>query len=591
MKKWRDLFATKKISKNGTRVADVHLYEPPQDTQTPCRICNMQEVEDVRDRIIGELSPTAEMPKCLENEEDDLLRCLPCGKRFKSKRTLQKHRREFHPDLSEGPGEKNECKKVVCPQCSKQVSDIHLPKHLRVNCRQGTDNLSECTFCKMMFPTSRLKEHVNGRVDKNGEVVRKGCAEKQGERKQENKGGRVVCDQCGKTMSKAYLPTHKKLFHKESSQSQKFMSEYLAEDTAEDAAPPNEKTIHTGEMVSKESVVTGGDGVRSKVENQQRRVFLTREAMEEALLDCQFELDTARAQKASIEQNERHLGQVEMIQRGARFLAAMGIIVREPTLLIPMDGDCLFSCVAMALDPSLGVFALRTAATAIRVSCVDYGLDQLDNISQEKQEWLARVCLEERQPMMTTEEMKARLAQYKKSGKYEGKMGDAMPHLAAAKYRTPILIIDINDETHEELAHFVSPGDVFGAERDTDKPIIVVVLHHKHFEVEIPTDEGKQGLQFLYNNCAEQYIQNQGRKPVAGSGCKPSKAAANNDKRGPSPDSERGSNAGAPTGRQIASAQGFSSDSVNGGGEKQFSLFYVCSIDFILRMSSTTSWQ
>ena len=74
MKKWRDLFATKKISKNGTRVADVHLYEPPQDTQTPCRICNMQEVEDVRDRIIGELSPTAEMPKCLENEEGELSR-------------------------------------------------------------------------------------------------------------------------------------------------------------------------------------------------------------------------------------------------------------------------------------------------------------------------------------------------------------------------------------------------------------------------------------------------------------------------------------------------------------------------------------
>ena len=558
MKKWRDLFATKKISNKGTRVADVHLYEPPQDTQTPCRICNAQEVEDVRDKMIGELSPTAEKPDHLGSEEDDLVRCLPCGKRFKSKRTLQKHQREFHPDIVR-PGEKSESKKVVCPQCSKEVSDIHLQKHLRVNCRRGTDNLSECTFCKMMFPTSRLKEHINGRVDKNGKAVRKGCAEKQGERKPENKGERVVCDQCGKTMNKTYLSVHKKLFHKESSQSQKLVSKYLAEDMA----PCNEKPTGTGEMISKESVVKGRDGDKSKGDTQQRRVFLTREAMQEALLDCQFEVDIARATKESIEQNEKQLGQVEMIQRGARFLAPMDITVKEPTLLIPMNGDCLFSCVAVALDPNLGVFALCTAATAIRVSCVDYGLNQLDNISPEKQEWLARVCLEENEPMMTTEELKARLREYKKSGKYEGNMGDAMPHLAAAKYRTPILIINIHDETHEELAHFVSPGDVFGAERDPAMPIIVVVRHHKHFESEIPTEEGRQGLQFLYNNCAEQYIEHQGREAVAESGCKPSKPGANNDERGPSPGgSERNSNAGAQTGRQTASVQGFSS----GGG-------------------------
>ena len=98
------------------------------------------------------------------------------------------------------------------------------------------------------------------------------------------------------------------------------------------------------------------------------------------------------------------------------FLATMGITVREPTLLIPMNGDCLFSCVAMALDPNLGVFALHTASTKIRVSCVDYGLKQLDNISPEKQQWLAGVCLERGKSMMTTEEMKTRLEQYKKNG-------------------------------------------------------------------------------------------------------------------------------------------------------------------------------
>ena len=89
-----------------------------------------------------------------------------------------------------------------------------------------------------------------------------------------------------------------------------------------------------------------------------------------------------------------------------------------------------------------------------------------------------------------------------------------MPYLAAAKYGTPILIIDIHDETHEELAHFVSPGDVFGAERFTDIPI-VVVRHHDHFELLEPTEDGRLGLQFLYNNCGEQFIENQRREPVA----------------------------------------------------------------------------
>ena len=191
----------------------------------------------------------------------------------------------------------------------------------------------------------------------------------------------------------------------------------------------------------------------------------------------------------------------------------------------------------------------------------------VDTLPQEKQEWLARGCLEGEEPMMSSEELKNKLKQYKKTGKFEGKMGDALLHLAAAKCRTPILVININDETHEELAHFVSPGDVFAAERDPNKPIIVVVLHHAHFESEIPTEEGQKGLEFLYKNCAEQYIEHQGREALAESGCKPPTAAANNDQRGPGPGgSERNRNFGVQPGRQIASAQGFSSDSVNGGG-------------------------
>ena len=581
MKKWKDLFCTKKISKKGTMVADVHLYEPPQDTQTPCRICNEEDVEDVRDKIIGELSPNVEKANCLGNEEDDLLRCLPCGKKFKNKRTLLKHRKEFHPLIIPGSGEKSENKKVLCPQCHKLVSDIHLQKHLRVNCRQVNDNLSECTICKMMFPSSRLKEHVNGRVDKTGKVVRKGCAEKQEERKPEHKGEKVVCDQCGKTMNKTYLPTHKKMKHKGSSQFTK--NNLVNECLAGDMAPRNEKTTNS----SGESVVKGSGGARSNGNShQQRHVFLTREAMQEAVLDCQFEMDTATASKKSIEENEKHLGSLEVIQRGARFLAAMAISVREPRGLIPPDGDCLHSCVARALDPNLGLglgldpnlgpgpgIVLHGAAMAIRISSVEFGLNRLDNISPENQERLARVCLEARQPMLTTEQMKARLAEYKTSGTYTGRMGDVMPYLAAAKYGTPILIIDIHDETHEELAHFVSPGDVFGAERVTDIPI-VVVRHHDHFELLEPTEDGRQGLQFLYNNCGEQFIENQRREPVAKTGCKTTKTVTNDDKRGPNPDNGGDNNAGTQSGRPIASAQGLLS--VDGGGEN-YKICYISS--------------
>ena len=596
MKKWRDLFCTKKMSKQGTRVADVHLYEPPQETRTPCRICNGQEVEDVRDKIIGELSPTPENPSCQGNEDDDQLRCLPCGKRFKTKKTLRKHAREFHADTDEqrqgdgetrrkkekrSPGQNGATKKVFCDHCWKEVTN--LPRHLKENCRQVTDNLSECCHCNMMFPTPRLKEHMNGRTDQNGKVLRKGCAERQGEKKSDKKCEKVVCDQCGKSMNKAYMPTHQKLFHKKIDQSQDSVNSHLPGGMA----PSNKEVKNSVDSTPKEIVVGRSDGVKGKGNIQQRPVFLTREAMEEALQDCQFEMQTAEATKASIEEREKHLGQVEMIQRGARFLAALGITVREPKLLIPMNGDCLFSCVAMTLDPNLGVFALHTASTKIRVSCVDYGLKQHDNMSPENQEWLARVCLEGGKSMMTTEEMKARLEQYKKSGTYEGKMGDAMPHLAAAKYGTPILIIDIHDETHRELAHFVSPGDIFGAQRNPAMPIIVVVRHYNHFEVEIPTEEGKNGLQFLLTNCAEEYIENQGREPLAESGCKPPKSATNNDKRGPGPGSEGDGNSRAQPGRQSAT---FSSDSVNGGGWIH-KIIYISSILYCIHFQDVNNHQ
>ena len=515
---------------------------------TPCQICNNIEVEDVRDKIIGELSPNLEKRHLGSVEEKDHLRCLPCGKIFKSTKTLRKHKREFHPDLPNDQGVQEKRTKVHCPHCWKMVSD--LPRHVKENCRQASENLSKCFHCDMMFPTPRLKEHMNGYRDKDGNVVKRGCIDKQREKKSEEKATKSVCDHCGKAMNTRYLSAHKKLFHQEEKLSNN--SKLAGENVGQ--AESNEGKNHGEENPSKSDRT-------AKESGNKNRIFLTREMMQEALLDVQFEQDTVKAQAASEAEALNQLNQLDMIRKGTLFLAAMGINVEEPTFLILKNGDCLFSCAARAQNPSVGMFALQAAAKELREACVEFGLTKLDRLPVEKQQKLAEVCLEIDQPMMTVAQMRARLSEYKRSGQYQGKMGDAMPYLAAAKLKTPIMIIDIHDVSHEILAHFVNPEDIFGEERVTEVPI-VVVRHYSHFEVLIPTERGRQQLKSLYSSCREEYIEYQGREQQAESGWKPSKADANNKRSG---DGER-HNLPGPSGQGSVSAPVCSSNHVQSGG-------------------------
>jgi hypothetical protein len=56
-RKWRELFCTKKISKNGSSQADVHKYDWPQETAIPCQLCSDElQVQDPRDQLLQTLS-------------------------------------------------------------------------------------------------------------------------------------------------------------------------------------------------------------------------------------------------------------------------------------------------------------------------------------------------------------------------------------------------------------------------------------------------------------------------------------------------------------------------------------------------------
>ena len=458
-KKWRSTFCIKKKTKSGAIIADVHLYDEPQEEKTPCHLCNpvMDAGENI-DIHIGENieSPHAESPTRMDNYS-----------------TIAPTRTE---------NDKKETQTLrYCPSCSRTVRNVK--RHLQENC--SIHKGLQCPHCLSMFSASTLKRHVNDRINKEtGEIIVYGCA-KNMERKQSVFSkklvhGRVTCQLCGKNLKKRSMYNHMKKLH---SQYPWIKSQILSSIQQE----------------GRESVNSTPSQYTSTCTGQKSgspKIYVTRKQMSEACREAQLQLNISEAQRHSLKENNINLTQVQMIQSGIQFAQRLGIHLNTSNVSIPMDGNCLWSCISHSFQPDLSGVALHKDATRLRMIAVGRAVAAISHLNIEGLEDLQAAAADtsNRDPV-NREQLKEILTDYINDGTYQGPMGDILPQVASSFLQTPILIIEISKGL--PAGYFLNPKNIFNMESKYDTPI-VIVRQAQHYEVLIVPEESRKPLQNAY---------------------------------------------------------------------------------------------
>ena len=497
-KVWRERFCVKKTTKGGHQVADVHLYGSPQEEETPCHICNppnddmycFDSTTDVpaSKKVQLEMGDRTEI---LVSEEvlpktPGTYICQACQMNFKSLQTFKHHMKVKHQEKVDANNEKE----LKCPCCLRKVKDLQ--RHMTRDCRAQPQNKQECPHCKSIFTKSRLNEHIKSRFNKfTGEITRQGCADKHLslERDQSNdlqkEKEKIVCSLCQKTIQVENFKKHIKNVHMR-------VNTEGAESTSETYQLSNAKaTNRSGSYPA----------VRSNI-------FTTRlQLLRRALGDIQFQQNMANATDESRRLNPNNLTPSELVQAGREFGRERGMNFSQAGSYIRMDGDCLWSSVALSLHPNLDEQELHEEAINLRRRAVGWAIGAITDLSEDQFQLMQGIAGELRidnqdsddleSPSNPREMLRRQLSEYLYSGKYQGDLGDILPQVASSYIQTPIMIIMQNVQTGNANAYVLSPRTIFNISPQNTVPL-VFVNQADHYEVLHVAPESEQDMQDLF---------------------------------------------------------------------------------------------
>ena len=494
-KKWRTEFCTQKPS--GARMlADVHLYQPPQKDKIPCKDCKAKTDDELfKDNIIEKLCESQHAAAT----EQQVLDTSP----DKAKGDSQKQVTVGSQDRDQGPISAKSDNTITlqtsdsnaCPHCFKTVGD--LKRHIRGNCRAKKENLTDCELCGAKILVHCLNEHQNGRTDKvTGKKIFDGCREKQARGAKE----KTICKVCGKSVGREYINRHMKKQHEvhgiaapQVDVGQQPAANAKMKDV--NTALPACTEINAGIQPTQPGRQEDNPNKSSKGSSGRRVSYSRSEwtAASEAAMDAVVEKIRRQQELA------QRLTQASMIQMGRQFMEASGIQVSAPNVLIPPDGNCLFSSAAHSMDPQLIGLALDEAATVLRVASVEQSLDLLDTLEGNNLEALQAAASSgsSREEFPSRQEVRSELQTYRMSGEYAGGLGDVMPQILSSYLRVPILIIDFTPSHGSTMTYFVSPEDVFGIQATSNMPH-VFLRQGDHFVNLIIPQESREPLEAAY---------------------------------------------------------------------------------------------
>ena len=196
----------------------------------------------------------------------------------------------------------------------------------------------------------------------------------------------------------------------------------------------------------------------------------------------QFQQDTERA-KALSSRDVNPLSPAEVLSKGVAFAAwQLGIMCRRPEIVIKHNGNCIWTSVCHAMDPTLQGAFLDQAAWELRIKALGTVIAMFEQLSADEVEWLQAVSLKQKQTTpFTKEEIKSKLQSYMEGGQWSGELGDIIPQVVASFIRRALMIIELTYGAKPSL-NIVRPGVVFdcGGEVENACPLMLV-LQLNHF--------------------------------------------------------------------------------------------------------------
>ena len=178
-----------------------------------------------------------------------------------------------------------------------------------------------------------------------------------------------------------------------------------------------------------------------------------------------------------------------------------GFNLEAPPSYVLMDGNCLFSMIALARNSSLQDHSLHMTGTQMRTSSISWAVERIGGLDEEELQRVRMVATPETQfgepaVSLTRQNLIERLQKYAEDGQYAGNMGDILVYIVAAFLQAPILIVDVN-HSNAPVGLFVSPRTLFGTEPVTNVPFVGVRLQN-HFEGLFVPEETKIPLAEMF---------------------------------------------------------------------------------------------
>ena len=223
----------------------------------------------------------------------------------------------------------------------------------------------------------------------------------------------------------------------------------------------------------------------------------------ENAVEVEFQQNMERAKAISRSETADCLHVTKLIPLGIKYAGSLGILCRWPRLpidgnsIIPMNGNCVFTCFVHANNPMLRGASLEQAVWELRVRAVGTFIERLKLFDDEEWSLLQAIATGKRKEPPSRDEIKQEMEKYMESGEYGGDLGDIIINIAASFLQQPVLVIEVKG-CKVTNSHWVAPNTLFGGENHSLGYPVVVLSQLNHYEALLIAEEAKDTTQMKF---------------------------------------------------------------------------------------------
>ena len=219
--------------------------------------------------------------------------------------------------------------------------------------------------------------------------------------------------------------------------------------------------------------------------------------------EVEFQQNMEKAKAISRSEMPGCLHVTKLIPLGISHAASLGILCRWPSLpingneIIPMNGNCIWTCFVHANNPTLRGKVLEQAVWELRVKAVGTFIDRLKLFDDEQWRLLQAIATGNRDKTPSRDKIRQEMEQYMESGEYSGDLGDIILNIVVSFLQQPVLVIEVSG-CKVTNSHWVDPNKLFGGRNHSLRCPVVVLSQLRHYESLLIAEEAKDTARMKY---------------------------------------------------------------------------------------------